>query len=63
MAAAPNHFGELFVSITGHSTLTEPQHVEEHHLDTGQLTDVSTYLHDTLRANGLDDAIADPDTQ
>ncbi len=66
MATASNDISRLrdvFESVTGQSAFTETQRVDVpvriENLDEGQA--VSAYLQTTIRADGLDDAIAEPD--
>lgn len=56
-------FGDLFVAITGESTITEPQRVDVPvRLDERPRDEaVSRYVDAAVRADGLEDALSDPD--
>jgi|GEM_PF-1405382 len=52
----------LFVAITGRSTVTERQQfTTSSRLDDVAASELRAYVGETTRANGLDDAIAEPD--
>lgn len=56
-----DHLGALFVSVTGRSTITEPQRVDDRVLEDESASEISTYLHESVAATGLDDALGEPD--
>ncbi|WP_158059270.1 hypothetical protein [Halorussus halophilus] len=57
-----DQLGELFESVTGQSTITEPQH-DDHTIRLGEQTEatVSAYVTAVTRADGLDDAVQAPE--
>jgi hypothetical protein len=59
-----DRFASLFVDITGRDTITERQADDaDRRIQNDDDRDVATYVADTAREHGLDDAIEEPDTE
>jgi hypothetical protein len=56
---SPDGLAQLFIDITGETTTTEQQTEVAHGVSDG---DVATDVRESMRATGLEDTLAEPDT-
>ena len=56
-------YGELFEKLTGETELVDEQDAEESQSEREVDDDLSAYVEATTREDGLDEAVAEPDTE
>jgi hypothetical protein len=62
-ARGSDPFAALFVSLTGQSSVTEPQRESVHRVADRDEQAIGDYLRAAALADGLDDALAEPDAE
>jgi hypothetical protein len=56
-------YGALFEKVTGETSVVEEQDAEEANGEREVDDDLSEYLDEATREDGLDEAVAEPDTE
>lgn len=55
-------YGALFEKVTGETSVVDEQDAQEAESERAVEDDLSEYLDEATRADGLDEAVAEPDT-
>jgi len=56
-------YGALFEKVTGETSVVDEQDAEEADGEREVADDLSSYVEETAREDGLDEAVSEPDTQ